>query len=235
MSRKGRRRTEGLMFNETGSISAEMIVEAREENGIWPIRFEPPPNGEKGWAHFAVSLLGLDTEMTPAEQAVLAVLIDHANPKTGQCNPSVARIAKGVKRHRRTVFRALAGLQAKGLTDNLAKNHNGARRRVGNAYQVRWVKLRETLDAYEQRIAKGKRLAGLSSDSMMSPPSDAIVSPPLVTPDVTLNLKREPKTEPNTPKAAHFVRSADLKSSDTETRQQFADALERLKASRKEH
>ena len=172
MSRKGRRRTEGLMFNETGSISAEMIVEAREENGIWPIRFEPPPNGEKGWAHFAVSLLGLDTEMTPAEQAVLAVLIDHANPKTGQCNPSVTRIAKGVKRHRRPVFRALAGLQAKGLTDNLAKNHNGARRRVGNAYQVTWVKLRETLDAYEQRIAKAKRLAGLSSDSMMSPPSD---------------------------------------------------------------
>ena len=149
MSSRRRRRKEDLILGEGGSVSAEMMVEAREENGIWPIKFEPPPNGEKGWAQFAVSLLGLDTEMTPAEQAVLAVLIEHANPKTGQCNPSVTRIAKGVSRHRRTVFRALAGLQAKGLIDNLAKNHNGARRRVSNAYQVTWEKLRGTLDARE--------------------------------------------------------------------------------------
>ena len=236
--RQRRKRKEELAFDPaTGEVDVEGTVELRHalDDDEWPIKFEPPPGGEKGWAQFALNLLGLDSDITQSEQAVLAVLIEHANAITGQCNPSVTRIAKGVGRHRRTVFRALDGLYGKGLVTNLAVNHNGARRRVGNAYQVTWGILVETLTEYEKRVAKAKSMvangrkpsacANGGSDNMMSPPSDTMMSPQVVTTDVTLNLEIEPRREPSTPKVDHLTVARDQKPTDTQ-------ALKRIKANR---
>ena len=105
--RKRRKRKE-IVFAFDGEVNVEDIVAMRRANDEWPIKFEPPPRGDKACYGLALLLFNLEGDLTPAALAVLGVLIDHANPKTGQCNPSVTRIAKGINRHRRTVFRAIA-------------------------------------------------------------------------------------------------------------------------------
>jgi hypothetical protein len=207
-----------------------------------PIEFEPPPDGEKGWAYLAVLLLNVKQRMTPAAMAVLGTLIDHANPKTGQCNPSVTRISVGAGVSRRTAFRSLAELQEFGLVANLAKNHNGARRRRGNAYQINWAELLEALALYEDALNKAKRFRENSTnarrtlapqtmgDTKLTPTSDSKLSPIMVTPAVTLNLKAEPITEPNTPKVARADARASCeshKSSDSEVLKRYLSRASR--------
>lgn len=48
--------------------------------------------------------------LPPTQKLVLLSLADHHNAKTGQCNPSIARIADRTGLGRRTIVRALAGL-----------------------------------------------------------------------------------------------------------------------------
>lgn len=52
---------------------------------------------------------------TPSQKLVLLALADHHNTKTGQCNPSINRIAGRTCLARRSIERAIGGLEQAGL------------------------------------------------------------------------------------------------------------------------
>ncbi|ODA67659.1 hypothetical protein A7A08_01694 [Methyloligella halotolerans] len=72
--------------------------------------------------------------LSAAAKAVGAVLIDHHNRATGQCDPGIERIMSRTGLSRRSVFRALAELERFGLI--VRARHGGVSHR--NAYGVQW-------------------------------------------------------------------------------------------------
>ncbi len=58
-----------------------------------------------------------DQSLSPAARAVLAQILDHYNSKTGQCTPSLERLARTSGLARRSVVRAVKELRGKGWID----------------------------------------------------------------------------------------------------------------------
>lgn len=123
-------------------LYVDWLIANREQQ---PVDYKPPPAKEKWKMYLAASLL----PMSGADKAVLSVLIDHANTRTGRCDPSQARIALTTNMPERTVRRSIDRLLAAGF---LARLRRGRERggRASNAYQVAWPKLAAVFESYKR-------------------------------------------------------------------------------------
>ncbi|WP_037904797.1 helix-turn-helix domain-containing protein [Sulfitobacter mediterraneus] len=96
-----------------------------------------------------------DRRLNATAHVVLFRLLDHQNTKTGQCNPSVARMARDIGVSRRTVNYALTQLEERGLIRRVG--------RVGQSNQYAVLRASET-ELAVQRIA-GRAASG-SAEAM---------------------------------------------------------------------
>src|SRR5690242_4740758 len=75
----------------------------------------------------AFKVLALADDMSAVERQVGATLIDSFNRKTGQCDPSLDRVAILLGVHRRSVIRATSKLEARGLIRKIRHGGNSNR------------------------------------------------------------------------------------------------------------
>ena len=109
----------------------EMMIETIIGNRGEPLPDNPPP-GPK-WK----AVLGLNRlqHLNGAEHAVMACLIDRANPRTGLCFPSEAYIAGWINRPERTVRRAISVLKRMRLARIIRRGPSS------NRYVINWLPL----------------------------------------------------------------------------------------------
>jgi hypothetical protein len=88
-----------------------------------------------------------------SELRVLVALIEHYRRDTGQCDPSIDRIARLLSITRRTVFRALDHLAAGGLVIRI--RHGGHWN--CNQYEPAWGRLLQVEQEWSARLWKGAR------------------------------------------------------------------------------
>jgi hypothetical protein len=126
--------------------------------------YRPPPPKSK-WQMFAAA--GLHGSLSAAQKSVLVCLIDHANPKTGRCDPSQARIAAMTGMSPRAVKRAIAGLVRVGLLAKLRRAGPGMQHT--NSYGVNWETLALIFAEYQhrgrQRTQANARKTGVTKPS----------------------------------------------------------------------
>jgi len=96
----------------------------------------------------AHKVLNLMPELSGTDKRVAGALIDHFNRKTGQCDPSLNRIAKLLGICRRTVIRSMHHLEASGLFRK--RRHGGNLHR--NSYEPVWARFREREAAWNIRF-----------------------------------------------------------------------------------
>src|SRR3712207_1937645 len=86
-----------------------------------------------------------DPELSARAKVVAAKLLDHANAKTGRCDPSYARIAKGTGVTRRNAIAAVKDLEAAGW---LVIAHRGGNDAKGccfksNGFRFNWARFQD--------------------------------------------------------------------------------------------
>jgi DNA-binding transcriptional MocR family regulator len=91
--------------------------------------------------------------LSAVERQVGATLLDSFNRKTGQCDPSLDRVASLLNVHRRTVIRATAKLEARGLFRKT--RHGGYSHR--NHYEPIWSKFRDLENKWRSRFGAAAR------------------------------------------------------------------------------
>ena len=72
--------------------------------------------------------------LTACERLVIAIIGQHENLKTGQCDPGVETIARESGLHERAVYRAIAGAERKGALVITRTGHGGRNGR--NSYRL---------------------------------------------------------------------------------------------------
>lgn len=101
---------------------------------------------------FAHMALHLATGLSPSARRVGAAIIEHYNKKTGQCDPSIERLARMLGIDRATVMRATGELcEADGLFERVT--HGGRSHRT--AYLPRWDRLNAIVDDWDLRMKDG--------------------------------------------------------------------------------
>jgi hypothetical protein len=133
-----RKQAEDLIFDHTGAVDVDAIREDREPSATV---YWAPPGGEKWWAVAAVFYSGL----CKSEMIALHWLIDHANPKTGRCDPSQSCGVWETQLSRRALERALSGLRGTPFLKRSQRGH------ASNAYFINWAALRRVFDAWVTR------------------------------------------------------------------------------------
>jgi predicted transcriptional regulator len=115
-------------------------------------------------AHKAINLA---TELSNSEKRVAGAIVDHFNRKTGQCDPSLNRIAELIGMSPRTVIRAANRLHKLGFIRRV--RHGGHFHR--NSYEPVWLRFSQVEADWNTR-RKSRRLK--KSQPEMSPcPSQA--------------------------------------------------------------
>jgi hypothetical protein len=101
----------------------------------------------------ALKMLLLCEDLTLAERRVGAALIDHRNHRTGRCDPGLETLSRELRIGRRTVIRANAGLEKKGLLRK--RRHGGYFHR--NGYEFNWERFRDLHAAWERHRESVRR------------------------------------------------------------------------------
>ncbi|EIG60569.1 hypothetical protein Bra1253DRAFT_05334 [Bradyrhizobium sp. WSM1253] len=101
----------------------------------------------------AFKVVALADDLSAVERQVGATLLDSFNRRTGQCDPSLDRIASLLNVHRRTVIRATAKLEAKGLFRKT--RHGGYSHR--NHYEPVWSKFLDLESSWRRRFEAAAR------------------------------------------------------------------------------
>ncbi|MBL0375216.1 helix-turn-helix domain-containing protein [Rhizobium sp. KVB221] len=97
----------------------------------------------------AQKAINLARGLSGAEKAVASAIIDHFNRKTGQCDPSIERLAALLELDERTVRRATAALSAEhGLFRK--RSHGGKSFRA--SYAPIWSTFRAIVNEWDQRM-----------------------------------------------------------------------------------
>src|SRR5262245_7648553 len=99
----------------------------------------------------AHKIINLMPELTGTDKRIAAVLLEHFNRKTGQCDPSLGRIARLAGVSRRTVIRSVSDLVRAGIF--YVVRHGGHSQR--NSYGPAWLRFRE-LDALWRARFRGE-------------------------------------------------------------------------------
>ncbi len=95
-------------------------------------------------AHKVIALSG---ELSSTHKRVAAMLIEHFNRKTGQCDPSLDTMADLIGVDRRTVVRSVGRLVKSGLFRKI--RHGGKFHR--NSYEPMWMLFRQLDDTWRDR------------------------------------------------------------------------------------
>ncbi|MFH1346535.1 MAG: helix-turn-helix domain-containing protein [Pseudomonadota bacterium] len=101
----------------------------------------------------ALKMLLLCEDLTLAERRVGAALLDHRNHRTGRCDPGLETLSRELCIGRRTVIRANAGLEKKGLLRK--RRHGGHFHR--NGYEFNWERFRDLHAAWERHRESVRR------------------------------------------------------------------------------
>ena len=101
----------------------------------------------------ALKMLLLCEDLTLAERRVGAALIDHRNHRTGRCDPGLETLSRELRIGRRTVIRANAGLEKRGLIRK--RRHGGFFHR--NGYEFNWERFRDLHAAWERHRESVRR------------------------------------------------------------------------------
>lgn len=116
---------------------------------------------------FAHKALNLAEGLTDGARRVGAAIIDHFNRRTGQCDPSIDRLAKLLNMHRTTVMRATEQLHAAGLIECV--KHGSRTHR--NAYLPVWDKFNSIVAEWNAKMRGGaSQIDGFEAVEM--PPFD---------------------------------------------------------------
>jgi hypothetical protein len=95
----------------------------------------------------AHKMINLSDALLGNDKRVAAVLIDHFNRKTGQCDPSLGTIAELLGVHSRTVMRSIRRLVRSGFFRKV--KHGGKFHR--NSYEPMWLVYRQFDDVWKDR------------------------------------------------------------------------------------
>ncbi|MCU1328255.1 MAG: helix-turn-helix protein [Bryobacterales bacterium] len=102
----------------------------------------------------AFKVIALADDLSAVERQVGATLLDSFNRRTGQCDPSLDRVAGLLGVHRRTVIRATGKLETKGLFRKI--RHGGHSHR--NQYEPLWSKFLELEARWRGRFEAASRV-----------------------------------------------------------------------------
>jgi predicted transcriptional regulator len=95
----------------------------------------------------AHKIIALSGELSSTDKRVAAMLIEHFNRKTGQCDPSLDTMADLIGVDRRTVVRSVGRLVKSGLFRKI--RHGGKFHR--NSYEPMWMLYRQLDDTWRDR------------------------------------------------------------------------------------
>jgi biotin operon repressor len=101
----------------------------------------------------ALKAINLMPDLRANDRSVAATLIEHFNRKTGQCDPSLERIAGLLGISERTVIRAIKRLEAAGVFRKT--RHGGHLNR--NSYEPVWSTFDAVLAAWKARFKRSKQ------------------------------------------------------------------------------
>lgn len=101
----------------------------------------------------ALKVLLLCEDLTLAERRVGAALIDHRNNRTGRCDPGLETLSRELGIGRRTVIRASAALEKRGLLRK--RRYGGYFHR--NSYEFNWERFRDLNAAWEKHRESVRR------------------------------------------------------------------------------
>lgn len=107
---------------------------------------------------FAHIALHLTADLSAAARRVGSALIQHFNKQTGQCDPSIERLARMLKLSRASVLRAtgeLCATDAQGNSTGLFERVTHGGRSHRTAYLPRWDRLNEIVDDWNARMQTG--------------------------------------------------------------------------------
>ena len=103
----------------------------------------------KAIAHKAINLVD---GLSKSARRVAGAQFDHFNPKDGQCDPGVKRLARMLVMDRSTVIRATDELHEAGLI--LKDSHGGKSHRA--SYRPQWDRFEEIVADWDRRMMKGE-------------------------------------------------------------------------------
>lgn len=104
---------------------------------------------------FAHKALNIMAGLTEATKRVAGAIIDHFNKRTGQCDPSIERLATLLGIDRATVIRATDKLHELGVIEKVS--HGGKAHRA--AYLPNWERFRSIVEDWDARMKTGHALA----------------------------------------------------------------------------
>lgn len=107
----------------------------------------------------ALIALHFHPELTPSARRIGAALLEHFNRKSGQCNPTVTRLAELLDTDVKTVKRGTAELEQKGL---ISKSRIFGKRRTN--YQPNWSAFAAIYADWRLRFGGGELGAEMSPD-----------------------------------------------------------------------
>lgn len=100
---------------------------------------------------FAHKALNIMAGLTEATKRVAAAIIDHFNKRTGQCDPSIERLATLLGIDRATVIRATEKLHELDFIEKIS--HGGKAHRA--AYLPNWARFRSIVEDWDARMKTG--------------------------------------------------------------------------------
>jgi predicted transcriptional regulator len=147
----------------------------------------------------AFKALSLCDDLSATERRLLAALIEHFNRKTSRCDPSIDRLVVLLGINRRTIFRALKSLAAKGYV--LRIRHGGPSHR--NRYVPNWAFYATIVQRWKEQFEAASRSRCAPQMSPSPGPSSHLADGERVTQtcshklsDQTLSGTRRPAAPP---------------------------------------
>jgi predicted transcriptional regulator len=120
------------------------------------------------FAHKAMNVLAGVTEAT---KRVAGAIIDHFNKSTGQCDPSIERLARMLGIDRATVLRATDKLHELGFIEKTSHGGNAHRAR----YLPNWERFRAIVEDWDMRMKSGSAPGTLNRPAETCAPKVASV------------------------------------------------------------
>jgi hypothetical protein len=111
----------------------------------------------------ALKMISLSGDVSSTDKRVAALLIDHFNRRTGQCDPSLDTMADLIGVDRRTVVRSISRLVGTGLFRKI--RHGGKFHR--NSYEPMWTRFSQLDDIWGER-RKARRAKFVSPNLSLS-------------------------------------------------------------------
>jgi predicted transcriptional regulator len=101
---------------------------------------------------FAHKVLNIMSGVSDATRRVAGAIIDHFNKRTGQCDPSIERLATMLGINRATVIRATETLHERDLIEK--SSHGGKSHRA--SYLPNWTRFRDIVEDWDARMKIGE-------------------------------------------------------------------------------